>query len=606
VEALVKVAGNETNPVLRNTLTISAIASHPQSTESLLGAWGSDATSTAWRAVLAGRLKDPGETELLVLTACDPSKDWISRRAAILALEHNESAMMRVYPVTMAERSPFTLDKHSSLLGHLLVSMLVNDEARAMHKRFSKGRSYFISLFGDILQAWRSHMMFPDESPTGEEAAAWLYDYLHANQWLQDFSAVHRLSNSLHVPILQAATLRGLRICGRSEVIESLIPSADSVWLTARMICELFKNGKISSRFLRIKSLAERNPLSEHWCIRNILSNSEPKEHKAIDKGGSKEKPKSSEATILSYEDITTALTAGNLPSDAISIGDLDINQQADLVEKLDPMFDPRGRAVPTQPTMVLTKNGFNVGGSRMDGAPQSILKARKRLRPALSAHVPNGESLSWHRTQLAAEERQSGGREYVGSLFQAIGASRNSARLISEFEENGDLLLSYFDDIRWLEQAKHLVDERLVPALLRLSTAGTDEVLRSLCHVAEWIPTEAVDELLRALFLRWHRRFDLKSSAHQHMNNRYVWMAFNSLSRHNRFKQIPDYDLRLMELLPCQMYWHNKRDIVQAIKSAPRAYVALESRLLDAAPFEHFHYDEVDELTDAAQQLFH
>lgn len=59
------------------------------------------------------------------------------------------------------------------------------------------------------------------------------------------------------------------------------------------------------------------------------------------------------------------------------------------------------------------------------------------------------------------------------------------------------------------------------------------------------------------------------------------------------------------MELLPCELAWYNKREIVDVLCKCPRAYISMESRLLRAAPFEHFSYDEVDRLDDACQLLF-
>src|SRR5690606_4989140 len=107
------------------------------------------------------------------------------------------------------------------------------------------------------------------------------------------------------------------------------------------------------------------------------------------------------------------------------------------------------------------------------------------------------------------------------------------------------------------------------------------------------------------ALFLRWFRRFDQKASAVQHGHNRYIWRAFGSLVRHPRFTAIPDYELRLMELLPCPLAWYHKRDIVDVLCNSSRAYVSMESRLLSYAPFEQCGNDEVDRLDDACHALF-
>src|SRR5690606_30566461 len=156
---------------------------------------------------------------------------------------------------------------------------------------------------------------------------------------------------------------------------------------------------------------------------------------------------------------------------------------------------------------------------------------------------------------------------------------------------------LEHLEETNWLEPCRHLIDARLVPPLLRVARAGTDQLLASLCRIASWIPSSAVDPLLCALFHRWHTRFEPQLAKVQHDQNRYLWMAFGTLTQHPRFKSIPDYDLRLLELLPIKMWSHNKKGIVRALLDAPRAYFALESRLFGMTQFEHWRYDEVDQL---------
>lgn len=46
--------------------------------------------------------------------------------------------------------------------------------------------------------------------------------------------------------------------------------------------------------------------------------------------------------------------------------------------------------------------------------------------------------------------------------------------------------------------------------------------------------------------------------------------------------------------------------DIVRVLERDPRSYILIESRLFKAANWEHFHWDEIDRLDDAAEKLFH
>lgn len=441
--------------------------------------------------------------------------------------------------------------------------------------------------------------MWPDGSPTGEQAAAWLFDELERVGWPQKPEAYHEILDTLHVPILQAGVLRGFRLTNNTEEIENVVVAADSIWLLSRALTECFKARKRDDDYhRRISSLANKNPLAAHWCPRNILKNSEPAKHHAATESKKEERS----VSWLEYAQVAEALSGGSLPSGTLVLHPLSSLQVVESLAAADPSKDPRARIVPKSPQMVLTGEGYRVGGTRVEGPPTQIAETKKRLRPALVASLPVGNNPGWHRKALA---RNGSNKEYLVALIESIALRKDRGRLAHEFEVNGDLLLNYFDDIQWLECCRDLIDERQTIALMPFVDVGTDQVLASMCRIASWVEGAGIDRFLNALFLRWFRRFDQKERRVQHNNNRHIWRAFGSLSHHPRFPAIPDYDLRLMELLPCQLAWYNRREIVDILCKCPRAYISLETRLLQSAPFEHFAHDEVDRLDDACQELF-
>src|SRR5690606_24643163 len=132
-------------------------------------------------------------------------------------------------------------------------------------------------------------------------------------------------------------------------------------------------------------------------------------------------------------------------------------------------------------------KEGYRVGGTRVEGPPIGIAEARRRLRPALVGSLPVGNNPDWHRKALAREDPTRASREYLVALIDCIVIRKDQDRLAYEFEVNGDVLLDHFDDVQWLECCRDLIDERHVNALTPFVDVGTDQLLASMCRVASW-----------------------------------------------------------------------------------------------------------------------
>ncbi len=145
----------------------------------------------------------------------------------------------------------------------------------------------------------------------------------------------------------------------------------------------------------------------------------------------------------------------------------------------------------------------------------------------------------------------------------------------------------------------------RWIPALKRYSSLGSVVLLRSVCSLASFIDDPQIDEVLASAFYRWLTWFARNSDKVQHQENHPLWQTFHALSRHPRFKRIPNFDIRLAEICQLRLHWVHAESIVNTILDQPRSYAFLECRLIKAAPFEIYLYDEVDKLDDAADKLF-
>lgn len=179
-----------------------------------------------------------------------------------------------------------------------------------------------------------------------------------------------------------------------------------------------------------------------------------------------------------------------------------------------------------------------------------------------------------------------------------------NSERLYEELEAYGDIYLTQLIDYNTFKSVEGLFDQRIIPFLHRWSYSGNDELLEGLCRIACCISDSSIDNVLAILFYRWCELIKIRYNGRT-TDNICLWRAFNCLKEHLRFTKVPDYDLRLSELLILNIPWFNKNDIIKVIAKSPRMYCKIEGLLMKAAPFEHFYLDEVDRLDDAGQHLF-
>jgi hypothetical protein len=602
---LVALAETESNPTIARQMLASAVASGPTSIRSFDKVWPQRSDSEIWRLVLANRLRSDGEAGRLIATAADPSQRWELRRMAVLAAGKLtfDRALAAIATPLLAERSPLTLDTHPSLETHALVADLLGEEAQGLRPRFVAGRTRFVGLLRDIINdAGKQQLgLLP-----GEVAATWLYERLEFHDWAQNPEAHVKVINELHVPIVQAAVLRGLRMTGNYALLEETIKTSDSVWLVSRALIEATKARRLTAEeHARIKQLVDSNPIGANYCPQNILKHTTPSSEQRIAPEPSRVQPASRTLTFAEVENLLRG--GGNLDSAPIVVSGLSRDQLILLADELAPERDYPSRWVPSQPSLGFTATGFTVHGSRLESIPGNR-ELREKLRPALAAANRHGVTISWHVELLRGNSSWSGGHaseQYVASLLRCLGAQGDPQRLYDELAANGDLLFPLLDDVHRISPMRPLIDARAIPFVVRYVNSGTDTLFESMCWIASHIDSPDVDPALEALFRRWVHRFNLSTSGTASAQSFPFWHAFSFLSKHPRFHAIPNVDLRLTALLRHQMAWFHKRDVVDTLSKSPRSYIFHETMLFTAAPFEHFSHDEVDRLEEYAESLF-
>ena len=587
-------------------LLVAAIASGPTSMSEFSHVWPQRTDSTIWRLVLANRLRVETEAEYVTAIAVDPSQRWELRRMGILAAAKLpfERALAQIVPSVLAERSPFTLDTHPSLQTHSFIAALLLEESKGLRQRFVADRQRFVGLVRDIVDGFgkREYGVVP-----GEDAATWLYERLAFYQWETDASASTKVLNELHIPIVQAAALRGLRLTGNYGVLEDLIKNSDSVWLLSRALIEWKKERRLGvEEHDTVKKLVDSNPIGTNYCPQNIIKSTTPSSKAAIPPESTPPKP---ERRVLSFPDIAGLIRSNEtLDTTPLVIAGLTRDQFLLLVEELSPERDYPKRWVPSQPNLGFTATGFTVQGARAESIP-SNKDAREKLRPALAAANCYGVIIPWHVELLRGNSSWSGAHAseaYSASLLRCLHAQGQPERLYEELARNGELLFPLLYDIHRIASIQPLLDARAVPFLLRYVNSGTDTLFESMCWLASHIETPEIDPVLEALFTRWIHRFNLSTTGAASAQSFPFWHAFGLLRKHPRFSAIPNFDLRLVELLRHEMAWFHKRDLVDALSESPRSYICHETMLFHAVPFEHFLRDEVDRLEDYADRLFH
>jgi len=587
---------------------VAAIASYPRDIAEFEEIWPVYPGMEIWRCILIARLSSLSESDWLVKISTDTSKHWQVRRAAILASGNLpfEASLEKIYSFVLEERSSF-LDNHPSLLMHNVLAPIILEEKQGLLRFFLQGRDSFAEFWGEIFQHNAGGSLFPVESDVGVKSALWLYDRLEFHGWPNNNNAQDNILNELHIPILQAAVIRGLRLSGCANLIEALLPSAESEWLLMRALCEL---GKIPNKrqedIDKYRELVSKGALNHSISANNCLKNMGVRRSPVSKEDENLSSEKNNVAVLDCEQVLSVILSENSIDTASLKIGDLSLDEFSKLVAELDPKNDYELNITTITPTLRLGDSGPSIQSSKHSSVDKSRAN-REILRPLLASKNSFGLEISWHSSLLSGGNGRHNhvSQQYFSAFIKALEVHGNSELLYLELDKRSDLILPALGKISYQPNVARLIDRRIIPYLLAYANSGSDEILESLCSLASCIDGSCIDDILERLFLRWVNRFDKNTTDFQHYHNTPLWRAFNSLKKHAGFTKIPNYEDRLMEILPCNLAWFHRDNIIKALSESRRSYVRVETILMRSAPFEHYGWDEVDRLSEAAKNLF-
>jgi hypothetical protein len=256
------------------SLATAITASGPRSVADLQSTRHNTLGIHLWQCILATRLRDVTIADRLVQFAIDGTVNWQLRRAAIYAAGHlpYEAALEEILPRVMQERSPLTMDGSPNFQCHEAVSSALLCGTQGMLPIFARGRADFVEFFAEIFDQILNASMSREGLPSGADLARWLFDRLTHYGWPAQRQAPDQILNELHIPILQSAVLRSLRLLGRPDLIEAQLPRAYHVWVATKCLMERARAGKRDAELnARLKGLVDASPVKGNALLYRVI-----------------------------------------------------------------------------------------------------------------------------------------------------------------------------------------------------------------------------------------------------------------------------------------------------------------------------------------------
>jgi len=609
LSSLSKQLAREDEQVISLTLAVSIIASAPSSVADISAIRFDSPKVKLWQCILAMRTRDSSMAEQLVTLACDPTQNWQIRRAAIFAAGRlpYEAALERIAPIVLGERSPFVIDKNADLLSHNEISWFLLNELPLVFSIYTEGKESFVSFWGELFDTRRKEYISSQDVPLGADAASWLFERLHYHGWPVNRQAPDLVVCELHIPILHAAVLRSLRLCGCAELIEEQISHSYHVWFTVKCIKERTILGADNQIAARLKSLVAASTWKDHWLPNRVID-----ERCGVHQANSTNVPPvvvapakaMPSASYIQYDEVVMLLAGASSSfqtSQPFVVTSLTETQCEHLINLLAPINDPSPGVEKFVPSIRFVKDGHVVAQRQVSytGNDKSIYVA---LRVAVAAANKFGLNIPWHNEQLTGFYP----KEYIKKFLECLGAQDNSDRFYEELAKEPDALMHHICETTWNSPILKYVDPRIIPFLNRYVSSGTDEFFEGLCSLTLRIESPEIDVVLAGLFYRWVQKFNVKSRDFQHHDNHHLWRGFARLAEHPRFNQISAWPSRLTAVLQANIAYYHMQEIARVLERDPRSYIQIEKMLFRYANFQHYYRDEVDRLDEAAERLFH
>lgn len=559
-----------------------------------------------WWSVLAHRTRDVDAADRLVSIAINRDQSWSIRRAAIAAAGRlpYEKALARIEPSVMAERSPILLDQNRSLLGHDAVGTIIPQAAVGLTQFFRGDRAGFVRCFEPYFEGFWKRTLDPTGLPRGADIAGWLYDALAGMVQLPG-PELNQLSDSVHVPLLQAAVLRSLRLCGRSDRIDANLAVASNVWVAVRALRERLRfpdRGPTLGQSLQI--LVEGTTWADDRVVKDFISRLATLPMTNAGAVPTATPPTThgvSAAPTLTYDAAVRLLSSGteNPVSDGPLVFErLSADECRTLIGLADPANDPeRGETTYTH-AVAFTTEGHVVTQRRTTYRGSSF---PDRLRLAIAAANRFDLPMPWHRKQLEGPLANT----YASEFLSCLSALGDSERFYATLAEAEDALLPALCERADTLSDRIVLDNRLIPALTRYLAVGGDDLFKGLCILVKRIDIPEIQPILEGLLQRWVQRFDVQAARPQNDEAYSLWHGFARLSEHPRFEAIPNWTQQLTGVLRAPMAWFHAQSIVRVLERDAGSYTLIEARLFKETNWEHYPEDEVERLDRAAEMLF-
>jgi HEAT repeats len=561
-----------------------------------------------WKCILATRTRDVAAADFVVEIACDPRRNWQLRRAAIFAAARLPYglALEKIVPRVMAERSPLDLDRSENLYCHSILTSILLPDAQGMLQIFVQGKARFVEFFGEIFDEFWKSATESQGLPTGTATARWLFKRLRHHGWPTNKSVPDIVLNELHVPIVQSAVLRSLRLSKRPDIIEGQLARAHHVWIAVKCLLERRRAGDRDQDFAsRMRSLVEASPCKGEPLLDRIIavkmSGGRAQAEVAPPPPTVGAKPVEPSNTHVSYADLVSALSGSSVSFNIqrpLILETMQPEQFDTLVRLAAPVNDRHQSTETYLPSVSFTTTGRLVARRRVSTVGEPIAAI---IRPAVAAANRFGSAIPWHEELLSGAFANT----YVPRLLACLAEQGDGGRLFEEFNQHADAFLPHIGKATLQPSFLALLDERIVPFLSRYVSSGTDALFETLCILSLRVNIPAIDPILSGLFHRWIKRFDLSAYYIQQDQNHELWRGFSRLAEHPRFSLIDSWASHLTSVLQANLSWFRKQTIARVLERDPKSYIQIEALLLREANWQHFLQDEIDRLDAAAEDLF-
>jgi HEAT repeat protein len=590
------------------SLASAIAASGPRSAADVHSARHNGLGVELWQCIVATRLRDAAMADRLVEIATDSTLNWQLRRAAIFAAGHlpYEATLEKILPIVMEEWSPLTIDGSPNFQCHEVVANLLGMGDPGLMSIFARGRAKFVTFFGEIFDTNWQASMSREGLPPGADIAGWLFDRLALHGWPGKGDAPERVLNELHVPILQGAILRSLRLLGRPDLIEAQLPHTYHVWFAMKCLLERARTGERDQGLnARLKALVDASPCKGSALLYRVIDEfaaSTPAAPATVLSPPASQPATAPAVSLLTYDEAVKALSGGSpdfKPATPLVLGPVTKEQLERLALMAEPEND-RYHSVETYvPSVSFRPGGYVVAQRRVTTTGAETAGAL--IRPSIAAANRFPISIPWHQELLTGALATT----YVPKLLASLGAQDDSTRFYEVLTQHPDVLLPRLCNEVQAAPVLKYIDARIVPFLQRYISSGTDEFFEGFCILARRVDGPEIDPILSGLLYRWAQRFDVRSLMPQHDQNHALWRGFKRLTEHPRFERIEGWQSRLISVLQVTLAWYRTQDIVRVLERDPRSYTLIEARLFRATNWYHFYQDEIDRLDAATERLF-